>query len=96
MHPISHDTGTKPAAAASRRGNRKPLVSHSIAELRAEFWNAPDHAMLSRKVTAAGICRSVGWMELKATQGGGVPFTKIGNLCLYLKSDGSLGFRGVG
>jgi hypothetical protein len=59
----------------------------TIAELRAEFWSAPDNAELPRDVTAAGICRSVGWMELKAHIGGGIPYRKVGRRVLYRKAD---------
>lgn len=59
----------------------------SIAELRTEFWSAPDTAELPRDVTAAGLCRSVGWMELKAFTGGGIPYRKAGRRCLYRKAD---------
>lgn len=86
MHTATQNAHTKPTPA-TRRDTRNPIVRRSVTELRAEFWNAPPHAMLSRETTAAGVCRSVGWMELKATQGGGIPFTKVGNRCLYLKSD---------
>jgi hypothetical protein len=57
------------------------------ADLRSEFWSAPDQALLSRKVTAAGICRSVAWLQLKATEGGGIPYLKNGKYVLYRKSD---------
>lgn len=51
------------------------------------FWEAPNEALLDRKTTAAGMGMSMGWMELKATHGGGVPFMKCGKRCLYKKSD---------
>ena len=55
--------------------------------LRIEFWEAPVDALLDRKTIAAGLNHSMGWMELKATTGGGVPFYKCGKRCLYRKSD---------
>jgi hypothetical protein len=63
------------------------VQKRTIAELRAEFWSAPDNAELPREVTAAGICRSVGWMELKALTGGGIPYRKVGRRVLYCKAD---------
>jgi hypothetical protein len=63
-----------------------PKPVKSVAELRAEFWNAPDDALLDRKTVAAGIHRSIGWMELKAIHGGGIPFYKCGRRCLYRKT----------
>ena len=62
-------------------------LSPTVAQLRAEFNAAPDDAMLSRKVTAAGIWRSVGWLEVKAVTGGGPPFSKNIRQVLYRKSD---------
>lgn len=43
----------------------------SIADLRAEFWRAPDESLLDRKTTAAGMGYTVGWLEFVATNGGG-------------------------
>jgi hypothetical protein len=63
------------------------IPQRSIAELRAEFWSAPDNAELPRNVTAMGIGRSVGWMELKALTGGGIPYRKVGRRVLYRKAD---------
>lgn len=59
----------------------------SVAKLRAEFWAADLEVLLSRAVTAAGIDRSIGWMEMKACKGGGIPFLKNGKRVLYRKSD---------
>jgi hypothetical protein len=59
----------------------------TISELRIDFWNAPNEALLDRETTAAGVVRSLGWMELKAITGGGIPFLKCGRRCLYRKSD---------
>jgi hypothetical protein len=66
---------------------RNTFVKKSITQLRQEFSGAPDDALLDRPTTAAGIGYSFGWMELKATTGGGVPFLKVGRRCLYRKSD---------
>ena len=63
------------------------IPQRPIAELHAEFWSAPDNAELPRNVTAMGICRSVGWMELKALTGGGIPYRKVGRRVLYRKAD---------
>lgn len=63
-------------------------ICHRLTqELRQEFWSAPPEALLNRKTVAAGIVRSLGWMELKALTGGGVPYLKCGRRCLYRKSD---------
>jgi hypothetical protein len=59
----------------------------SLVELRQEFWSAPPEALLNRQTVAAGILRSLGWMELKAVTGGGIPYFKCGRRCLYRKSD---------
>lgn len=59
----------------------------SVAKLRTEFWSASLDALLSRAVTAAGIDRSIGWMEMKASKGGGIPFLKNGKRVLYRKAD---------
>ena len=42
----------------------------SDADLRVEFWAAPDAALLDRKTAAAGLGYTVGWLEWAATQGG--------------------------
>lgn len=67
---------------------QKKSNSNNVSNrLRIEFWEAPTDALLNRKTIAAGLNRSMGWMELKATSGGGVPFYKCGRQCLYRKSD---------
>jgi hypothetical protein len=48
-----------------------------MVELLNTFWAAPQDALLDRAVTAAGIGRSIGWMEAKATLGRGVPFSQV-------------------
>lgn len=75
------------ARAVIVRRNRIPKPKPTLAELRDAFWTSPDHALLDRVTTAAGISRSVGWMELKAIRGGGIPYIKSGGKCLYRKSD---------
>lgn len=59
----------------------------SIADLRTEFWRAPNEALLDRKITSAGIGYTVGWLESVATHGGGPILTKIGRTVRYRKSD---------
>lgn len=59
----------------------------SIADLRADFWRAPDESLLDRKTTAAGMGYTVGWLEFVATNGGGPVLTKIGRSVRYRKSD---------
>ena len=68
-----------------KRVSSKP--NPTVAQLRAEFRDASDSDLLSRKVTAAGIGRSVGWLELKALTGGGPAYFKNGRQVLYRKSD---------
>lgn len=65
----------------------KSLVLTSHQDLRAEFWAASPDTLLDRKTIAAGILRSLGWMELMAVKGGGIPFLKCGRRCLYKKAD---------
>lgn len=62
-------------------------ITKSPSELRTEFWDAPQEALLDRKTTAAGIGYSLGWIEIKANTGGGIPYLKCGRRCLYRKSD---------
>ena len=59
----------------------------SIADLRTEFWRAPNEALLDRKITSAGMGYTVGWLEFVATHGGGPVITKIGRNVRYRKSD---------
>ena len=40
----------------------------SAADLRAEFWRAPDEALLDRKTAAAGLGYTVGWLEWVASR----------------------------
>jgi len=59
----------------------------SVFALRNEFWVAPVEALLDRATTAAGLGRSIAWMELVATRGGGPSFLKFGRRVLYRKGD---------
>ena len=59
----------------------------STAQLRSEFWLAGDQELLNRATIAAGIGRSIGWLELKAVTGDGIPYLKCGRRCLYRKAD---------
>lgn len=59
----------------------------SIADLRAEFWRAPDESLLDRKITSAGMGYTIGWLESVATNGGGPVITKIGRNVRYRKAD---------
>ena len=68
------------------KGARPSRVTNS-AELRAEFWRAPDEALLDRKTTAVGLGYTVGWLEWVATHGGGPVLTKIGRSVRYRKAD---------
>ncbi|MDR2077754.1 MAG: helix-turn-helix domain-containing protein [Rickettsiales bacterium] len=55
--------------------------------LRKEFIESSPEALLNTKVVAAFINKSVSWFNIKAVYGGGIPYTKLGNLRLYRKSD---------
>ena len=68
---------------------KRARTSHiaSTADLRAEFWRAPNESLLNRKTTAAGMGYTVGWLESVATNGGGPILTKIGRSVRYRKSD---------
>ena len=68
-----------------KRVQRPPRAS--IADLRADFWRAPDESLLDRKTTAAGMGYTVGWLEFVATNGGGPVLTKIDRNVRYRKSD---------
>lgn len=59
----------------------------STADLRTEFWRAPNESLLDRKTAAAGMGYTVGWLESVATNGGGPILTKIGRNVRYRKSD---------
>lgn len=65
----------------------RPLKPNQV-ELRNEFLAAPPEAILSRRVVAAGLNRSIGWLELRATKGDGPPYLKVGNFRVsYVKRD---------
>ena len=68
-----------------KRVQRPPRAT--TADLRADFWRAPDESLLDRKTTAAGMGYTVGWLESVATNGGGPVLTKIGRSVRYRKSD---------
>ncbi len=63
------------------------LPRSSTADLRAEFWRAPDESLLDRRTAAVGMGSTVGWLEWAATNGGGPVLTKIGRSVRYRKSD---------
>jgi len=59
-----------------------------FALLRNLFCEAHPNALLDRKTVAAGLNRSVGWLEQLATKGNGPPFRKVGtHRVLYQKSE---------
>ena len=67
----------------------------NVAQLRDDFYNAPDDALLDRKTVAAGLNRSVSWLEKFATHGGGPTLLKVGNKSvLYRKRDVVRWFEG--
>jgi len=63
------------------------LKHTSAADLRADFWHAPDEALLDRKTAAAGMGYTPAWLEWAATHGGGPVITKIGRNVRYRKTD---------
>jgi hypothetical protein len=66
-----------------------------LAALRDEYLNAPDDALLTRKVVAAGTNRSVSFYEKLASSGGGPAFLKVGpKSVLYRKADVVAWFAG--
>lgn len=56
-------------------------------DLRNEFINADNAALLSTQVVAAYTGLSLSWFHNKAVLGGGIPYTKIGHKRQYLKQD---------
>jgi hypothetical protein len=69
----------------ARRESARPLKVE-LAELRDFFWSAPDEALLDRKTVAAGLNRSVSWLEHFVTHGGGPEYLKVGpHRVLYRK-----------
>jgi hypothetical protein len=66
-----------------------------LAALRDEYLNAPDDALLTRKVVAAGTNRSLSFYEKLASSGGGPAFLKVGpKSVLYRKGDVVAWFAG--
>ncbi len=69
-----------------RQSARPPRAA--LTELRNAFCEAHADALLDRKTVAAGLNRSVGWLEALATKGGGPAFHKVGtHRVLYRKTD---------
>jgi hypothetical protein len=58
-----------------------------VAAKRSEFWTAGIDFELPRDVTAAGLGKSLAWMEKAAIEGGGPPYRKTGRTVLYRKGD---------
>ena len=52
-----------------------------------QFFQAPDDTLFDQKMVAAVTHKSVSWCERMRWQGGGVPFKKMGQRCLYYKRD---------
>lgn len=59
----------------------------TINNLRNEFIEADNAALLSTQVVAAYTGLSLSWFHNKAVEGGGVPYTKIGHKRMYCKQD---------
>lgn len=80
--PSQSDHSQPPATAG-----RRHFSAAERAALRQEFWQAPNEALLSRAITAAGIGYTIGWLEWAATHGGGPVMTKLGRTVRYRKAD---------
>ena len=63
------------------------MAKKTLEELRSEFWLASNQTLFNRATVAAALCRSIAWLDLKATTGGGPPFRKCGRLVFYTKVD---------
>jgi hypothetical protein len=60
----------------------------NVAHLRREWHDARPDDLLTRPVVAAGLNRSLSWMEQLAKKGGGPAFLKVGKRSvLYRKAD---------
>ncbi|GHU30250.1 hypothetical protein FACS1894152_8550 [Bacilli bacterium] len=59
----------------------------NLSDLRREFEDAQMNTLLTTKVVAAAINKSIPWFHMKATYGGGIPYRKVGNLREYYKKD---------
>jgi hypothetical protein len=70
---------------ASRALNK--VTAADVAAKRTEFWSAGNDFELPRDVTAAGLSRSMAWMEKAAIEGGGPPYRKCARGVLYRKGD---------
>lgn len=75
-------------ASAHTSDGTPRAVSLSILRerLRAEFYAAPEDALLNQDLAAVALNRSVAWCELKRCKGGGPPFVRLGRRCLYRKA----------
>lgn len=59
----------------------------TVNNLRNEFIEADNAALLSTQVVAAYTGLSLSWFHGKAVAGGGIPYTKIGHKRMYCKQD---------
>ena len=53
------------------------MTNKTINELRKEFIEADEEALLKTAVVSAYMGLSIPWFNNKAVSGGGIPFTKI-------------------
>ena len=63
------------------------MTNKTINELRKEFIEADEEALLKTAVVSAYMGLSIPWFNNKAVSGGGIPFTKIGRARMYAKKD---------
>ena len=78
---------------------RKKQSDHTCPEptaLRAEFWNLPDEALVSRKMIAAASFKSVATLESMAIKGGGPKYRRIGRNALSTKGEVIQWWRDIG
>lgn len=73
--------------------NRKPDVLHRMTEQQKEeelksFWNADNQCLFPPATIAIVLKRSIPWLQKQRTEGGGIPFLKLGHkTVVYQKKD---------
>ena len=90
LHHLGHlgaIAGWDQAANMPPKGNEARAAA--LAELHGLFWNAPDHALVSRAAVSAGLDLSILYLEKLAIEGTGPAFEKCGQRgrVYYRKAD---------
>ena len=62
-------------------------MATNINELRNEFIEANDFALLPTEVVSSYLGLSLAWFHAKAVKGNGIPFRKIGHRRMYQKNE---------